>query len=307
MGAVGFVGIGAMGKGMIKNLLQKGYRVCVYDVDSASVAWAAALGAEAKSSPREVGESSHVVMTSLPGPAAVEEVLTGGDGVLSSLSPNSYVIDTSTIDPETARYIYRQAKEKAVHFFDCPVSGGPVGADRGTLTVMVGGDEDKLPVIRPYLEAIGTEIIYIGESGAGQVAKLCHNALVATITAALGEVLSVGEKAGVDKCKLAAVIDKGSGHNRVLTVFGENILSGSYENVKFRLDHMYKDVSLYVDTARKHAACTFIGAMIHQLYETAKLHGKGGLDSSAVCQVIEWLSNIQFSRKGVESCEQRSS
>lgn len=298
MESVGFIGIGAMGKGMIKNLLQKGFHVCMYDVNASSMAWAEEIGAEAKSSPREIGESVHVVMTSLPGPDVVEEVIAGKGGVLSSLPRHSYIIDTSTIDPETARNLYSKTNEKEIHFFDCPVSGGPMGADKGNLTVMVGGDKDKLPNVRQYLEAIGTEIIYMGESGAGQVAKLCHNAVVAAIIATLGEVFVIGAKAGVDPRKLAKVIDKGSAHNRVLAVFGDNILSGSYDNVKFRLDHMHKDISLYVDTARKHAASALIGAMIHQLYESAKLHGKGGLDSSAVCQVIEWLSNAQSIERG---------
>jgi 3-hydroxyisobutyrate dehydrogenase len=293
MKSVGFIGIGAMGKGMMKNLLQNGFHVCAYDVNASAMAWAEEVGAEIKSTPWEVGNSAPVVMISLPGPDVVREVVTGEEGVLSSLPPGSYLIDTSTIDPETAIYLYNRTKEKGIHFFDCPVSGGPMGADAGNLTVMVGGDKDKLPHIQRYLDAIGNEIIYMGEPGAGQVAKLCHNAVVAAIITALGEVFVLGAAAGVDPRKLAEVIDKGSAHNRVLAVFGDNILSGSYDNVKFRLDHMYKDISLYLETARKQGTSALIGAVAHQLYKSAKLQGKGGLDSSAVCQVIEGLSKAQ--------------
>ncbi|UFJ39364.1 NAD(P)-dependent oxidoreductase [Brevibacillus humidisoli] len=288
---IGLIGIGAMGKGMLKNLLQKGYQVYAYDAEQTSIDWAVQQGAIPVSSPREIGQAAQVIFTSLPGPSIVRQVLAGEDGVFSSLSSGSYLIDTSTTDPETARDLYRLARERGAHFFDCPVSGGPAGADSGALTIMVGGDEEQLPTARPYLEAIGQEIVYLGESGSGQVAKLCHNAVVATITIALGEAFTVAKKAGVEPSKLAEVIDKGSGHNRVLSIFGPNILNGTYEEVKFRLEHMHKDLSLYVGTATYCTVPALMGSVTYQFYEAAKAQGKGTLDSSAVCEVIQSLAN----------------
>lgn len=297
METIGVIGIGAMGKGMIGSLLTKGYRVCAYDPHPAARQWASEKGAHVTDSPQEVGNATRVVFTSLPGPAIVEQVLLGGDGLFQSLAAGSFVLDTSTIDPATAKRMHRLGLEKGIAYFDCPVSGGPAGSASGTLTIMVGGDETKLPEIMPYLRGIGTEIFYLGESGSGQVAKLCHNAVVATITAALGEAFTVGAKAGVDPHKLAAVMDKGSANNRVLAVFGPNILYGTYEKTIFSLNHMHKDLQLYAATARELQVPVLVGGTVAQMYEAAKAQGKGGWDSSAVCAVTEQMANASIARK----------
>ncbi|MDF2680317.1 MAG: hypothetical protein K0R47_1507 [Brevibacillus sp.] len=296
MDAIGVIGVGAMGKGMIGSLLQKGYRVFTYDPIPAAQEWAKEKGAQVADSPAEVGEMARVVITSLPGPAIVEQVLLGMDGLYSTLASGSYVLDASTIDPATAKRLHEAGLEKGISYFDCPVSGGPAGAAAGTLTIMVGGDETKLPEITPYLQGIGKEIFYLGESGAGQVAKLCHNSVVAVITAALGEAFTVGAKAGVDPQKLAAVMDKGSAHNRVLSVFGPNILYGTYEKTIFSLDHMHKDLQLYTKAAREQQVPVLVGGTVVQMYEAAKAQGKGSWDSSAVCSVTEELANTTISK-----------
>lgn len=296
MNAVGVIGIGAMGKGMIGSLLQKGYRVFAYDPIPAAQQWAKERGAEVADSPAAVGRMAGVVITSLPGPAVVEQVLLGADGLYATLASGSYVLDASTIDKATARRMYQSGREKGIAYFDCPVSGGPAGAAAGTLTIMVGGDESKLPEIIPYLQGIGKEIFYLGESGSGQVAKLCHNSVVAVITAALGEALTVGAKAGVDPHKLAAVMDKGSAHNRVLSIFGPNILYGTYEKTIFSLDHMHKDLMLYTKAAQEQQVPVLVGGTVSQMYEAAKAQGKGAWDSSAVCSVTEELAHATISK-----------
>lgn len=297
METIGVIGAGAMGKGMIGSLLQKGYDVCVYDPCPQARQWAVDAGAQAADSPQEVGSRTRVVFTSLPGPRVVEDVLIGEAGLFQTLAPGSFVFDTSTIDPATARWLHKRGAEKGISLFDCPVSGGPAGSAAGTLTIMVGGDEAKLPQIMPYLQAIGKEIFYLGESGAGQVAKLCHNAVVATITAVVGEVFAVGAKAGVDPRKLAAVMDKGSAHNRVLSVFGPNILNGTYDNTIFSLNHMDKDLQLYLSAAREQQVPVLLGATTGQMYEAAKAQGKGSWDSSAVCTITEQLGDVQIAGK----------
>lgn len=296
MDAVGVIGVGAMGKGMIGSLLQKGYRVFAFDPIPAAQDWAKEIGALVVNSPAEVGKMARAVITSLPGPAIVEQVLLGRNGLYSTLASGSYVLDASTIDPATAKRLHEAGLEKGISYFDCPVSGGPAGAAAGTLTIMVGGDESKLPEITPYLQGIGKDIFFLGESGAGQVAKLCHNSVVATITAALGEAFTVGAKAGVDPQKLAAVMDKGSAHNRVLSVFGPNILYGTYEKTIFSLDHMHKDLQLYTKAAREQQVPILVGATVSQMYEAAKAQGKGAWDSSAVCSVTEELANATISK-----------
>lgn len=289
MRKVGIIGCGAMGKGMAKNLVEKGFTVNVYDSNPVILAWSKTIGAIPRISPKEVGTESDVVVTSLPSPEIVKDVLLDENGLLQSLKPNSYILDMSTIDPVTSQGLYHHAKEKDVHFFDCPVSGGPAGANSGTLTIMVGGDETYLPPVRSVLEAMGKDIFYLGNAGSGQIAKLCHNMLVATITTGLGEAFTVGAKAGVPPHKLAQVIDSGSAHNRVLSIFGPAMLNGTYDEVKFSLNHMHKDICLYTKTAFDYGVPSFVGSLVSQLYETAKANGIGDLDSSAVYLTIQQL------------------
>lgn len=294
MKQVGFIGIGVMGKGMISTLLHKGYRVYAYDVSPDALNWAKEQGAEVVHSPAELGQYTSVVFSSLPGPQIVEQVMVGDNGLFTALQPDSMVFDTSTIDPATAQKLHEQARQRGLFFFDCPVSGGPAGAKAGTLTIMVGGDADRLPAAMEYLQAIGKEIVHIGPAGTGQIAKLCNNAVVASITASLGEVFLLARKAGVEPEKIAAVIDRGSAHNRVLSVFGPAILQGTYSEAIFSLNHMHKDLKLYANTAHLYQVPSLIASTVFQLYEAAKAQGKGGWDSSAVCTVIEQLGQAKI-------------
>ncbi|MDQ0857861.1 NAD(P)-dependent oxidoreductase [Bacillus sp. V2I10] len=283
---IGIIGCGAMGKGIAKNLVNKGYKVFAYDRNQSVLEKCVELGVHPENSPFEVGEKTELVITSLPGPSIVEEVLLGENGVYSSIKPGSFVLDMSTIDPKTAKNLYKKAKDKDIHFFDCPLSGGPKGADQGNLTIMVGGDEEYLADINPVLESVGKDIFVLGSSGSGQVAKLCHNMLVASITAGLGEAFAVGEKAGISRAQLADVIQSGSAHNRVLSVFGENILENTYGNVLFSLSHMNKDIHLFTETAKHFNQDSPIGILVSNIYQKAIDQGKGELDTSAVCQSV---------------------
>ncbi|GLB60280.1 NAD(P)-dependent oxidoreductase [Cytobacillus sp. NCCP-133] len=286
MKRIGVIGCGAMGKGIVKNLIKNGYPVFVYDPSSDAMNLCKEMGAIPKASSYEVGEEADVMISSLPGPSIVKDVMMGRSGVFLALKPNSYVLDMSTIDPITAQELNLAAKERDIQFYDCPLSGGPKGADAGTLTIMVGGDDQYLPGIRPVLESVGKDIFLLGPSGSGQVAKLCHNMMVALMTAGLGEAFAVGEKAGVSRSQLAEVIQSGSAHNRVLSVFGENILKDSYENVLFSLAHMNKDIHLYKETAEFYREDSPLGQLVCEIYGKAMEQGKGKLDSSAVCGSI---------------------
>lgn len=281
---IGLIGCGAMGKGIAKNLVKSGYTVYAYDRDPHVLEKCVEVGVHPAESPFEIGRKVDGVITSLPGPAIVKEVMIGEGGVFAALKPGSFVLDMSTIDPMTVKDLFHEAKRKEIAFFDCPLSGGPVGADQGTLTIMVGGNQEELVNIQPVLESVGKDIFYLGESGSGQIAKLCHNMLVATITTGLGEALAVGEKAGVSRRQLAEVIQSGSAQNRVLSVFGENILKNTYENVLFSLQHMSKDIHLYMETASNYEVNSPIGEIVSGIYQKAMDQGKGMLDSSAVCQ-----------------------
>jgi 3-hydroxyisobutyrate dehydrogenase-like beta-hydroxyacid dehydrogenase len=230
------------------------------------------------------------LLTSLPTPGILEEVLTGEAGALHVMGQGTYVLDMSTTDVETTRRLNGYAKEKGITFFDCPVSGGPQGADLGTLTIMVGGDAEKYQNVQPVLQAVGKEIRYIGESGSGQVVKLCNNMVVAGITVLLSETFLTGGKAGVDVHTIAEVMQLGSAQNRVLSVFGPNLMEGTHDHVIFMLNHMAKDIELYMNLAKQGEIPHMVSSVVHQLFQAARKEGKGEMDTTAVSQVLEGMA-----------------
>lgn len=291
MEQVGVVGCGAMGRGLVKNLLKKGYQVFAYDLNPKALKEVQELGASPMPSVTALAGQVSVLITSLPSSSVLAEIILDQKGALQELQPNSYILDFGTTDVEITRQLNKQATEKGVHFFDCPVSGGPKGAAEGSLTIMVGGDKNYLESILPILQAVGKNIKYIGEAGSGQVVKLCHNMVVAGITTLLSEAFLTGVKAGVSVESLAEIMQMGSAHNRVLSIFGPNILNNTHENILFFLSHMAKDVDLYMQLAKQGGVPTLVSSNIHHLYQIALIKGKGGLDTSAISQVLEELTN----------------
>jgi 3-hydroxyisobutyrate dehydrogenase len=294
---VGVLGCGQMGRGIIKNLIQNGFEVFVFDVNKEAVKLAEQLGATSTDSVRAIAEKVSYLITSLPNSKIVEDSLLGDHGALHHMATETFILDFSTIDVGTTKRLYERAKEKGISFFDCPVSGGPDGANAGTLTIMVGGDLTYFEQIKPVLHALGKEIEYIGNSGSGQTVKLCCNMVVAGIVALLSEALLTGAKAGVPAVKIAEVMQKGSAQNKVLSVFGPNMLEGTHENVKFLLGHMTKDIHLYSELAKQEKIPSFLSNVITQLFDIANNQGKGGLDTSAVSLVLEELSDSKMVSK----------
>ncbi|MCG7346463.1 NAD(P)-dependent oxidoreductase [Sporosarcina sp. ACRSL] len=288
------IGCGAMGAGMVKNLLKHGYDVSTYDPDPSKQEQMKKLGAAPVSSSSYGLSEIDVVLLSLPTSALVEETLIGDKGILQHLKKGSLILDMSTTDVRVTKQLAQSAAEKSVHFLDCPVSNGPAGANDGTLTIMVGGEEHTFHSVLPVLESIGKEIRYIGPSGSGQVVKLCNNMMVAGITVLLSETFVAGAKNGVDPMKIAELMSIGSAQNKVLSVFGPNLLNDTHHDVKFFLSHMAKDVNLYMDMTKSTQSPALLGSIVEQLYEAAKLQGKGHLDSSAVGQVVEWMGNYKI-------------
>ena len=288
------IGCGAMGAGMVKNLLKHGYDVTTYDPDPTKQKQMTELGAIPVSSSTYGLSTIDVVLLSLPTSSLVEDTLIGSNGILHHLKNGAFVLDMSTTDVGVTKQLAQTAAENSVHYLDCPVSNGPAGANDGTLTIMVGGEEHAFHSVLPVLESIGKEIRYIGPSGSGQVVKLCNNMMVAGITVLLSETFVTGAKNGVDPKKIAELMSIGSAQNKVLSVFGPNLLNDTHDDVKFFLSHMAKDVNLYMDMTKNTQSPALLGSIVEQLYEAAKLQGKGQMDSSAVGQVVEWMGNYKI-------------
>ncbi|NEU32396.1 NAD(P)-dependent oxidoreductase [bacterium LRH843] len=297
MSKVGLIGVGAIGKGVLKNLIKHNCEVVAFDISEQGIESIKELGGIVADHPKDVAKQANIIILSLPGPKIVKDLFLGDEGILHDLNDQTCIIDLSTIDPTTTQELARVCKDINTYYFDCPVSGGPLGADEGTLTIMVGGDEEKYEYISEYLNYIGSNIRYIGTSGLAQTLKLCHNMVVAANTVALGEAFATGVKHGLDIEVMADVIGKSIGNSRTLQYFGPNIVNDTYDNIKFMLNHMHKDMGLYVNMAQQIGVPSMIGTNTYQLYQAAKVQNKGHLDHTAVCQVIEELSSTKLVNK----------
>ncbi len=288
MTAVGIIGCGLMGSGIAKNLLKNHYKVYVFDINEDAVKNLVDHGAIAATTPSDMVSEIDFLIVSLTSPDIIKNTLLHEqNGVLFKMKKGSFILDMSTNDVQLTREIHKTAEENGIQFYDCPLSGGPEGAANGTLTIMVGGSEDHFPRILPVLQSVGKHIEYVGKSGAGQTVKLCHNMVVAGVITLLSEAFLTGERAGVSKEKLAGILQKGSGQTRAMDVFGVNILDESFDNVKFSLANMTKDIHLYRELAENSQVSTFVSDMTHQLFHLGKNKGKGQQDSSAVYTVLK--------------------
>jgi 3-hydroxyisobutyrate dehydrogenase len=286
MSKVGVIGCGLMGKGMAKNLLKAGHEVSVYDTNPSVLKEMENMGAQPVEGIASLAADRTFLLTSLPSSEILEQVLLGASGAIQVMKKGTFILDMGTTDVMLTRSLHQQAGKKGISFFDCPVSGGPQGAEQGKLTIMVGGEHSNLNFVSPILEALGSEIVYIGDSGSGQIVKLCNNLMVAGIIALLSEVFLTGEKAGVPPSRLAEVLGKGSAQSKALHVFGPNLVNDEYENVLFQLNHMAKDTDLYIRLVEQGNAPSFVASVIQQLYNKTKILGKGGLDTTAVKQFL---------------------
>jgi 3-hydroxyisobutyrate dehydrogenase len=284
---VGFIGIGLMGSRMSANLLKAGFPVVAYDLVPEALAQATAKGARAAASAAAVAREAPMVITMLPNAPHVEAAVLGPGGIVEGTAPGATtVIDMSTIAPSAARRIAGGLAARGVRFLDAPVSGGTVGAEDATLTIMVGGDEKTLDACRPVLAAMGKKIVHMGGHGMGQLTKLANNLVAGINMIALAEGLQLGIRGGLDPDLLREVIAASSGDSWVLQKQGARILDGKFEP-GFMLQLMLKDVGLALDTARELGTSTWAGAIAHELYKAGQAAGLGREDFSAVYKLYD--------------------
>ena len=244
---VGFIGLGIMGASMAANLQKAGHEVSVHDIRQEAAQRHLAAGAAWADSPREVAAASEVVFTSLPGPAEVEAVALGSDGILAGIGKDGVYFDLSTNSRAVVRKINAAFAEKGVHMLDAPVSGGPRGAESGKLALWVSGDKGAFERYKPVLDAIGDQARYVGAAGQATVAKLVHNCAGYAINMALAETFAMGVKAGVDPLVLFESVRQGAvGRARTFDRVVDQFLPNIYEPAAFALRLAHKDVSLAV-------------------------------------------------------------
>jgi len=290
---IGFIGCGAMGKPMAKNLLAAGYAVTVFDTNPQAVSELCALGGQAAKTPREAALGSDLVITMLPNAKIVGAVMQGEDGVFAGARPGTVIVDMSSVSPEQTRQMAALAREKGLEYLDAPVSGGVAGAAKGSLTIMVGGPADVIEKLTPVFSAMGKKICPVGPVGAGDAVKIVNNLLLGINMAAVAEALVLGVKAGLDPQTMLDIIRTSSGNSYVLEAKAPAfIMKGNFEP-GFAIDLQYKDLDLATQTGRDLGVPLYLGNMTQQIFEQARQSGLGNKDISAVIRIWEELCGVK--------------
>jgi 3-hydroxyisobutyrate dehydrogenase len=290
---IGFIGTGTMGRPMVHNLIKKGFAVTAYDVVPAALDAAVAVGAARAASVAAAAAAADLVITMLPSSANVETVYLSPGGIVESAAAGRLCVDMSTIDPGVSQRVAARLKERGLRFLDAPVSGGVGGAAAGTLAIMVGGDAGDLEEARPALAAMGANIIHVGATGAGEVAKLCNNLISGSVAVAVSEAFRIGEAFGVDPQILTNVIAKSSGatwvmeHMHPVPGIVESAASSRQYAPGFMTDLMAKDLGLAVSAARDKRVPVVVAPAAQQLYRMASSHGLGREDFSSVYKFLK--------------------
>ncbi len=292
---IGFIGLGIMGRPMAKNLVSAGYELVVHDINREPVKELEGLGAKEAFSPKEVAAQSDVIITMLPDSPDVELVALGPDGIMEGIRPGSIYVDMSTISPTVAVKTAEAAAEKGVKVLDAPVSGGDVGAQKGTLSIMVGGDEETFNEVLPIFQVLGKNIVLCGDNGAGQTVKACNQILVAITIEGVAEALVLGAKAGVDPVKIVQVLSGGLARCGILGNRGERILNRDFEP-GFRCRLHYKDLRIAVAAGQAYEAALPVTSLVHEMFKQMTLSGRGDLDHTGLISVVEELSQIQVKK-----------
>jgi len=291
MTAIGFIGIGNMGGPMVRNLLKAGFAVRAFDLSAAALKAAADAGASAAKSVKEAARDAHVIITMLPAGTHVRSVYLD-NGILAAAKKGTLLIDSSTIDMESARAVHGEAVKAGFDFLDAPVSGGVGGAEAGTLTFMCGGTDKAFSRAEPVLQKMGKRVVLAGGAGAGQAAKICNNMLLAISMIGTCEAFVLGEKLGLDPQKLFDIASTSSGQCWSLTTYcpvpGPVPAAPSNRNYAggFAAALMLKDLKLAQLAAQSAGATTPLGAEAAQLYSLFAAKGHSNLDFSGIIGML---------------------
>ncbi|HHF2858350.1 TPA: 3-hydroxyisobutyrate dehydrogenase [Vibrio diabolicus] len=293
MDKIAFIGLGNMGAPMAKNLLTAGLNVEVFDLNPNAVAELTALGASSADSVKQAVQGASVVVTMLPASQHVQSVYLGQDGILDSVDSGTLLIDSSTIDPATARLVGEKALQLGISFVDAPVSGGVAGAAAGTLTFIVGGSQENFVQAKVVLSHMGKNIFHAGGAGAGQVAKICNNMMLGILMSGTCEALNLGMENGLDPKVLSDIMLQSSGRNWALELY--NPCPGVMENTPasngyqggFMSQLMAKDLGLAMEAAVASQTSTPMGSLARSLFNFHNGQGNGQKDFSSLFEFYQ--------------------
>jgi 2-hydroxy-3-oxopropionate reductase len=290
---VGFIGLGIMGRPMALNLLKAGHEVTVWARRAESMQPLLDAGAMGAASPAEVARGVDVAISMVADAPDVEQVMLGEHGVSSGVDaahkPGLVAVDMSTILPASARDIAARLRDKGVDFLDAPVSGGEVGAIAGTLSIMVGGSEAAFAKAKPAFECMGKNIVHVGDSGAGQVAKAANQIVTGAGVVIVAEALNFAAKNGVDPAKVREALLGGFAYSKILENHGQRMLDRNFKP-GFKSWMHQKDMNIVMQSAHELGLCLPVSAATAQMYNAMVGAGLGEEDSIAVLKLLERLS-----------------
>ncbi|KRR02782.1 6-phosphogluconate dehydrogenase [Bradyrhizobium jicamae] len=289
-GSVCFIGIGTMGREMVRNLLQAGHAVSVFDISEAAVADVVKAGALGAQNPADAARNADIAITMLPDTPHVEAVIYGEQGLLKSPPAGRLIVDMSTISPVVVRRIHADLRRIGVSFIDAPVSGGPLGAKNAALSIMAGGEPEAFAKAEPFFQAMGTTITHVGASGAGQTVKLCNQLICGINIQAICEALALGRASGVDLELLRRVLLGGSAASWMLDKLGPAMIAGDAA-AGFRIDLMLKDLRLVQEHAQALNVPLPGTALVTSQYVDARAHGEGANGNQALFRVYDRITN----------------
>ena len=288
MANIAFIGLGNMGGPMAVNLVNAGHQVTVFDLSEQALAKAVEQGAKSSTNITECVQGAEYIISMLPAGKHVASVYLGESGLIHHIDQGALVIDSSTIDAQTAKTVGNALIEKGINFIDAPVSGGVGGAVAGTLSFMVGGSKTSFDKATTILQHMGKNLFHAGDLGSGQIAKVCNNMLLSVLMAGTSEALQLGIANGLDPKVLSDIMSKSSGSNWTLDVYNpcpnvmDNVPSSNNYNGGFMVELMAKDLGLAMDTAVASQSSTPMGALARSLYAMHASQGNGDKDFSSI-------------------------
>ena len=283
---IGFIGTGVMGKSMAKHLVKAGYKVLVYNRTASRTQELVDIGAIRKDTIAELSSESNVIITMVGYPSDVEEVYLGSEGILQNAKSGTYVVDMTTSSPILAKKIYDEALIKDIYALDAPVSGGDIGAQKGTLAIMVGGQKEHFDAIKPVLDIMGTNIVLQGEAGEGQHTKMCNQIAIASNMIGVSEALVYAKQAGLDQARVLDSIETGAAGSWSLSNLAPRMIKGDFEP-GFYIKHFIKDMKIALEVAEEMNLSTPGLKLAKTLYEELAELGEQDKGTQALYKLLD--------------------
>jgi 3-hydroxyisobutyrate dehydrogenase-like beta-hydroxyacid dehydrogenase len=293
---LGFLGLGIMGGPMARNLLRAGHRVALWSHTAAKATEIAKNGDGIFcSSPKEVGEQADCIFLCVGDSDMSRKVITGENGIAKGAKPGTVVVDASTISPSISREIGRELAALGMKFLDAPCTGSKPGAENGTLTFMIGGDESVFESVKPYLEPMGKQLFYCGGPGMGLQAKLTQNLILSNIMQAFNEGMVLSTKAGVDPELMLKVLDNSAAKSGLISFKAPYIFDRNFAT-QFSTKWMHKDISLMLDSGNENNVPLPLTGLTQQMFRAAIARGYGEDDMCSTIRVLEEIAGVEVKR-----------